>query len=37
VAFFIGAGLLAAAAVTIIVLINAKRDDLPAEAAVGAH
>jgi EmrB/QacA subfamily drug resistance transporter len=31
VAFFIGAGLLAAAAVTIIVLINAKRDDLPTE------
>jgi EmrB/QacA subfamily drug resistance transporter len=37
VAFYIGAGLLALGAVTIIVLINAKRDDLPAEAAVGAH
>jgi len=37
VAFFIGAGLLGAAAVTIIVLINARRDDLPTEAAVGAH
>jgi EmrB/QacA subfamily drug resistance transporter len=31
VAFFIGAGLLAAAAVTILVLVNAKRDDLPTE------
>ena len=32
VAFSIGCGLLVASAVTIIVLINAKRDDLPAEA-----
>ena len=37
VAFYIGAGLLAAAAVTIIALINAKKDDLPVEGAVGAH
>ena len=37
VAFYIGAGLLATGALAIIVLINAKRDDLPAEAAVGAH
>jgi EmrB/QacA subfamily drug resistance transporter len=37
VAFYIGAGLLAAAAVTIITLINAKKDDLPIEGAVGAH
>ena len=37
VAFYIGAGLLATAAVTIIALINAKKDDLPVEGAVGAH
>jgi len=37
VAFYIGAGLLTAATIAIVLLINAKRDDLPAEAAVGAH
>jgi EmrB/QacA subfamily drug resistance transporter len=36
VAFYVGFGLLAAAAVVIVVLINAKRDDLPAEPALGA-
>jgi predicted MFS family arabinose efflux permease len=34
VAFYIGSGLLAAGALAIIVLINAKSSDLPAEAAV---
>jgi EmrB/QacA subfamily drug resistance transporter len=36
VAFWIGCGLLAGAAVTIITFINAKRDDLPAEPATPA-
>jgi EmrB/QacA subfamily drug resistance transporter len=36
VAFSIGCGLFVASAVTIIVFINAKRDDLPAEGAVHA-
>jgi EmrB/QacA subfamily drug resistance transporter len=37
VAFWVGFGMLVAAVVVIAALINAKRDDLPAEAAVGAH
>ncbi len=36
VAFWIGVGLLAAASLAIIVLINARKDDLPAEAAMMA-
>jgi EmrB/QacA subfamily drug resistance transporter len=37
VAFSVGVGLLGAAVVVIVVLINAKRDELPAEGAVGMH
>lgn len=36
VAFSIGVGLLVAAAIAIVVFINAKRDDLPAESAIAA-